>query len=167
MIGVIFYLVAAPLRICFGLLRAMDRSSNRRSYRGPRGNHYSHGYCDIAHRTQGAADRCSVSGTYRKVEALAIARERQAQAEHNAWMARKLADEAYRRGQWVGFRRRHATALRVLSWVSAVVSLVSLAVGVYLVCFTDNAVPFILALVGTFVGWLVHLNFCHQAGETL
>lgn len=165
MIGLVFYLVAAPMRICFGLLRAANRSHNRR--RPARGNYYSHGYCQIAHRTQGAADRCSMTGTYRKVEALAIAREKQAQAEHNARMAARLADQAYRRGQWIGFRRRHATALRVLSWVSAMVSLGSLAVGAYLVCFTSNEMPFILALFGTFVGWLVYLNFCHQAGETL
>jgi hypothetical protein len=49
--------------------------------RRPRGPVFHHGYCDINHRTQGAADRCAQSASYRRVEAAAITAERQRQAE--------------------------------------------------------------------------------------
>jgi hypothetical protein len=61
--------------------RSALRPGRRGGYRRPRGPVYHHGYCDINHRTQGAADRCAQSARYRRVEAAAIAAERQRRAE--------------------------------------------------------------------------------------
>ncbi len=69
MIGLIIYAITLPLRAAAGIAGAAGRSGSRRRQRGP---HYSHGYCTIAHRTLGAAERCAETPRYRREAARQI-----------------------------------------------------------------------------------------------
>jgi hypothetical protein len=79
MLGFFIHAVTAPLYYGAKAASRAGRSSHRpRRARAP---HYSHGYCTIAHRSQGAAQRCATSAAYRRVEAAGIAADRQRERE--------------------------------------------------------------------------------------
>ncbi|HEY0691489.1 MAG TPA: hypothetical protein VGD71_20915 [Kribbella sp.] len=79
MLGFFIHAVTAPLYYGAKAASRAGRSSCR-PYRA-RAPHYSHGYCTIAHRSQGAAQRCATSAAYRRVEAAGIAADRQRERE--------------------------------------------------------------------------------------
>lgn len=79
MLGLLFYGLTAPLY--YGAKAVSRAGHNSRGYR-PRSPVYSHGYCTIRHRSEGAAQRCAMTAAYRRVEAAAIAAE-----QRRAWEA--------------------------------------------------------------------------------
>jgi len=161
MIGLIFYAMALPIRAAFGLAGALGNAGTRRR---PGGWYYSHGYCTIAHRTLGAAERCAETAKYRREEAREIARERQAIADHNARLARQAADRAERRAHWLVLRRKHAALLKVVPYLAAAALLALLAGGVYMAMFENNATLFVVACVVSFLVWLAWLGLRTDAG---
>jgi hypothetical protein len=130
MIRLIFYAITLPLRAAVGIAGAAGSSGSRRR---PRGRHYLHGYCTVAHRTVGAAERCAETARYRREAARQMARERQAIAEHNARLARQAADRAERRAHWLAFKRKHAKLLNVVTYLAATASLILLVGGAYMI----------------------------------
>jgi hypothetical protein len=153
MIGLLFYAMTLPIRAIGGLAGAAGRSGRRR----PRGRYYSHGYCTIAHRSVGAAERCAETARYRREEARAIARKRQAIAEHNARLARQAADRAERRAHREAFRRKHPVATKMAPYLATVIMLALIAGAMHL---THAAHPTLLVIVSlvSFFGWLIYLG---------
>lgn len=114
MIGAFLYLAFLPLRAAAELVDGAARSGSRSRARTPR---YSHGYCTIAHRSEGAAQRCAMTAAYRRVEAAAIAEERrqQQEAEYRAiarrveaaeWNAKREVKRQRRQAQWEADKRK-------------------------------------------------------------
>jgi hypothetical protein len=112
MLGFFIRAMTAPLYYGAKAASRAGRSS-RGSYR-PRTPSYSHGYCTIAHRSEGAAQRCATSAAYRRVEAAGIAADRQREREaayreiaRRAALAEQRAMKEARRQRRRQFWARH------------------------------------------------------------
>lgn len=108
MLGFLVYGLTAPLY--YGAKAASRAGRRSRSYR-PRAPRYTHGYCTVAHRSEGAAQRCAMTAAYRRVEAAAIAAERQ-----RAWEAAQREGERRIAAAMKGARRQRLARERKAKW---------------------------------------------------